>query len=280
VGLIFVPTPLGNLRDITLRALDTLRDCNLLVAEDTRVAMRLLQALGLPSKTIWSYREANAAAVTDAILARARTEMVALTTDAGTPGISDPGRDLIVAARDGNVSVEVLPGPCAFVCAAVLSGFPLTGFSFEGFMARAKGERERAFRAAFARGTTAVWYESPRRIGATLETLAAIAPSARLFLARELTKRYEQQIAGTPAALATALGDDVRGEITLVLDGSSAHERTAAGSVDLEREIDLAFEAGGSVADVARELARRGLGPRGELYALARKRRDERDPRA
>ncbi|MBD5657446.1 MAG: 16S rRNA (cytidine(1402)-2'-O)-methyltransferase, partial [Candidatus Eremiobacteraeota bacterium] len=224
MSLIFVPTPLGNLRDITLRALDTLRDCDLLIAEDTRVAMRLLQALQLPSKTVWSYREQNAAAVTGAILARARSEMVAVTTDAGTPGISDPGRDLIIAAREAGVAIEVLPGACAFVCAAVLSGFPLGGLSFEGFVPRTRGERERAFRSALARGTTAIWYESPKRIGATLQALEAVAPTATIFVAREFTKRHEQQILGSPSAVARELGEAPRGEITLVVDGASAAE--------------------------------------------------------
>lgn len=272
-----VPTPLGNLRDITLRACDVLRDCDLLVAEDTRTAARLLHALDLPMKTIWSYREQNAAAVTDAILERARTATVALTTDAGTPGISDPGRELVTAARAAGVPVEVLPGPCAFVCAAVLSGFPLAGFSFEGYVPRATGERERAFRAALARGTTAVWYESPKRIRATLDAFAHVDPGASLFLARELTKRYEQQLAGHAADIAAALEPEPRGEIALVVDGASATRSDAAPDpAGVDREIDRALAAGASVADVARELSRRGLGSRSELYARASARRGER----
>src|SRR5579871_2965168 len=119
--LIFVPTPLGNLGDITLRALDTLRACDLVVAEDTRVARRLLAAYEIAGKTLWSYREQNAAGATPQILERARSGRVAVVTDAGTPGISDPGRELIVAARDAGIAVEVLPGAVAFVTAAVLS---------------------------------------------------------------------------------------------------------------------------------------------------------------
>ena len=134
MALTFVPTPLGNLRDVTLRALDVLREAALSVAEDTRVTRRLLSAYEITGKTLWTYHEHNAAGTTDAILARARDEPVALVTDAGMPGISDPGSALVAAAREAGIAVEVLPGPSAFVCAAVLSGFPLERFSFEGFV--------------------------------------------------------------------------------------------------------------------------------------------------
>src|SRR6185437_501434 len=103
--------PLGNLRDITLRALDVLRECDLIVAEDSRVARKLLNALALPGKEIWSYHEHNARAVTEGILERAQTQLVSVVTDAGTPGISDPGSDLVAAARAQRIPVEVLPGP-------------------------------------------------------------------------------------------------------------------------------------------------------------------------
>jgi 16S rRNA (cytidine1402-2'-O)-methyltransferase len=236
----------------------------------------LLAALELPKKTIWSYREQNAATVTAAIVDRAREGTVAVTTDAGMPGISDPGRELVAAARAAGVAVEVLPGPCAFVCAAVLSGFPLTGLSFEGFVPRTNGERERVFRATFARGTAAAWYESPRRILATLAVLERIAPEAALFVARELTKLHEQQILGGPAAVAAALGTAPRGEIVLVIDGASPLSRAAPAAAEtVDAAIRRAFAAGASVPDVARTLARQGLGSRADLYARASVLRDE-----
>src|ERR1700680_4265499 len=113
--LVFVPTPLGNLRDITLRALDVLATCDLLVAEDTRVARKLLSALKLPGKEIWSYHERNARATAPRILARAREQTVAITSDAGMPGISDPGAALVAAARTAGIEVHVLPGPSAAI---------------------------------------------------------------------------------------------------------------------------------------------------------------------
>ena len=144
----FVPTPLGNLRDVTLRALDVLRDAPLIVAEDSRVARRLLSALEIGSKDVWTYHEHNARTATGAILARARDAVVAVVTDAGTPGISDPGSELIAAARAEGIAVEVLPGPAAFVCAAVLSGFDLRRFTFAGFPPRTASARRAAFRDA------------------------------------------------------------------------------------------------------------------------------------
>lgn len=280
MALILVPTPLGNLRDITLRALDVLRECELLVAEDTRVARRLLSALGLPAKPIWSYREQNAAAVTAPILERAGKGLVALTTDAGTPGISDPGRELVAAAREAGVAVEVLPGPCAFVSAAVLSGFDLGRLTFGGFVPRATGERERVLREAVASGATTAWYEAPGRIVATLRALEAFAPGAPVFIARELSKLHEQQLAGTPAQVLAGLANPPRGEFVLVLGALSVPAVPAAPAAgDVDAELDRALAAGASVAAAARDLARRGYGSRADLYRRASSRRNaERDP--
>jgi 16S rRNA (cytidine1402-2'-O)-methyltransferase len=279
--LTFVPTPLGNLRDITQRALEALRDCDLLVAEDTRVARRLLAAYGIAGKPLWSYREQNAAGATAPILERAARERVAVVTDAGMPGISDPGRELLNAARAAGVAVEVLPGPVAFVTAAVLSGFATTGLSFEGFVPRSPGARERAFRAALERGTTSAWYEAPRRLVDTLEALQTIAPETPVFVARELTKLHEQQILGTPAQALALLEQPVRGEVVLVLDGqTSATGRAAvAEAPDLGAELDAAFDRGLSVAAAAKDVAHRHALARESVYALAAARKRERRDR-
>jgi 16S rRNA (cytidine1402-2'-O)-methyltransferase len=274
LGLTFVPTPLGNLRDITTRALDALRDCDVVVAEDTRVARRLLSAYGIAGKPLLSYREQNAAAATAEILRRAATGLVAVVTDAGTPGVSDPGRELIVAARAAGVPVEVLPGPVAFVCAAVLSGFDLTGLEFGGFVPRAADQRDAALRRALARAGATAWYESPQRVVATLEAIALLAPAARVFVARELTKAFEQQILATPAAALAALERPVRGEIVLVLEPPqvpAARESAAAGALDAA--IDALLDLGLSVADVAKALASSAAGGRSEAYARAAERK-------
>jgi 16S rRNA (cytidine1402-2'-O)-methyltransferase len=265
--LILVPTPLGNLRDMTVRGLDALRECDLIVAEDTRVARKLLNALALPGKEIWSYREQNAAGATAGILERARTQNVVVTTDAGMPGISDPGTELVAAARREGVAVDVLPGASAALGVAVLSGFDLRRFVFEGFPPRASGARKDAFRTAFGTAATTLWYESPQRILATLRDLAAVAPDARVFLVREYTKMHEQQILGTAAAVAAALPDPIRGEIAFAVAPQEPAQAPAPAGVDVA--IDRLLAEGVPVADIARSLAERGLGERRNLYARA-----------
>ncbi|MGA9944172.1 MAG: 16S rRNA (cytidine(1402)-2'-O)-methyltransferase, partial [Candidatus Cybelea sp.] len=215
--LVFVPTPLGNLRDVTLRALDALRDAELIVAEDTRVARKLLGGLGLEGREIWSYREANAERATPAILERARTALVAVTSDAGMPGVSDPGSELIAAARSAGISVDVLPGPSAAMGVALLSGFSLRRFTFEGFPPRTSTARRERFARALANDATTIWYESPQRIRATLADLAAVAPEAQVFVVREYTKLHEQQLLGTPQSIVASLADPVRGEVAFAI---------------------------------------------------------------
>ncbi len=270
MGLIFVPTPLGNLGDITLRGLETLRTATTIVAEDTRVARRLLSAYDLPGREVFAYHEHNAATATEGILARARDAVVCVVTDAGMPGISDPGTQLVAAARAGGVSVEVLPGAVAFTCAAVLSGFDLRRFSFEGFVPRGGGER----RAALARAATAdapsTWYESPQRIAATLGVLAEIAPDCRIFLVRELSKKFEQQLAGTAADVLRGLAGEIRGEIAFVIEGGAELATAdAPPPTDVDAAIDELLLAGATLSSIGRELAARGLGDRRALYARA-----------
>ena len=270
--LIFVPTPLGNLGDVTLRALDALREATLVLAEDTRVARKLFGALGIDAPEIWSYREQNADSVTAGILARARIETVAVTTDAGMPAVSDPGSELIAAARAAGIDVTVLPGPSALLGVAVLSGFSLQRFSFEGFPARTSGARKRQFLEALRGERTTIWFESPRRIAATLADLDAVAPQAPVFLVREYTKRHEHHYAGTARSVAAALGADVRGEIAFAVGPATLDGPPAEAS---DAEIDALLAVGRSVGEVAKTLARAGRGDRNELYARAnaRKRR-------
>jgi len=274
MGLTFVPTPLGNLRDITLRALDALREAELIVAEDTRVARRLLSAHGIAGTLIWTYHEHNAATSTAAILERAAGGNVAVVTDAGMPGISDPGSALVTAARAAGIAVDVLPGPTAFACAAVLSGFDVRRFAFEGFPPRTSGARKAAFRTAMARGIPSVWYESPHRIAAALADLAAIAPDVPTFLVREFTKLYEQQILGTPAAVAAALPDPMRGEVAFVI-GAGVAETAGLSGASIDEQIDALLAAGISTAAIAKRLAASGAGERKALYARVGERRSE-----
>ncbi len=273
--LVFVPTPLGNLRDVTLRALDALRDAELIVAEDTRVARKLLNALGLPPREIWSYREQNADRATDAIVERARDALVAVTSDAGMPGISDPGSELVAAARGAGVTVEVLPGPSAAIGVALLSAFPLQRFVFEGFPPRTGSARRARFESALGSGVTTIWYESPRRIRATLADLAAVAPQARVFVVREYTKLHEQQIEGSPERVIAQLAEPVRGEIAFAVAPNAPAQRPPTGEAT-SAAIDELLQDGKRVGEVARLLAARGFGDRRTLYAHASARKARR----
>lgn len=272
--LVFVPTPLGNLRDVTLRALDVLREAQLIVAEDTRTARKLLAALEIGGRELWSYREQNADGVTPAIVERARTALVAVTTDAGMPGISDPGSALIAAARAAGVAVEVLPGPSAALGVALLSGFPLRRFTFEGFPPRGARARRERFARALREGVTTIWYESPQRIGATLADLGAVAPDADVFLVREYTKLHEQQLWGTPQSVRERLGDGVRGELSFAIAPyADKSEQSVPKLAPTSEQIDALLAGGRRVSDVAKQLARSGYGERRELYARVSERK-------
>ncbi len=264
--LSLVPTPLGNLGDMTLRAIEALKSADLIVAEDTRVARKLLNALGIGPKELWSYREQNAATVTAGILDRAQETSVVLVSDAGMPGISDPGSDLVAAARAARIAVDVLPGPSAALGVAVLSGFSLRRFAFEGFLPRTRGARQHALRDALRNGVTTLWFESPARIVATLEDLAAVAADAQVFLVREYTKRFEQQLLGTPAEIVARLEQPVRGEIAFAVAPYALPE-TGSPPGDPDAAIDALLDQGRSVRDIAKALADSGLGERRDLYA-------------
>lgn len=273
--LVLVPTPLGNLGDITLRAIETLRAADLIVAEDTRVARKLLNALEIGPKELWSYREQNAEGATPGILERAASQVVALVSDAGMPGISDPGVELVAAARAASIPIEALPGPSAALGAAVLSGFPLRRFLFEGFPPRSASARKEAFREAFRAGVTTIWYESPQRIVETLEDLARVAPGAGVFLLREYTKKFEQHLAGTPAEVIAGLERPVRGEIAFVVAPVEGAEPEQP-AIDVDAAIDAMLDEGRSVRDIAKELAERSGVNRNDAYARATERKHAR----
>jgi 16S rRNA (cytidine1402-2'-O)-methyltransferase len=199
--LYLVATPIGNLEDITLRALRVLRECDVVAAEDTRRSGRLLQHFAI-SKPLLSYFQFNEARRSEEILERLRRgEKVALVTDAGSPGISDPGARVVAAALEAGLRVEAVPGPCALVAALTASGLPTDEFHFVGFLPHKSGRRRRQLEALRTVPGTLVFYESPHRIVKLLEELAELYPSRRTVLARELTKKFEEIRAGAPGLL-------------------------------------------------------------------------------
>ncbi|MZP29261.1 16S rRNA (cytidine(1402)-2'-O)-methyltransferase [Heliobacterium undosum] len=218
--LLLCATPIGNLDDITLRVLKALKEADLIAAEDTRHTRKLLSAFDI-HVPLTSYHEHNRRHKGAAILDRvAEGATVALVSDAGLPGISDPGEDIVRECVERGLPLEVLPGPTASLTALVLSGLPTGRFVFEGFLPRPKKEfRERLRRLAFE-DRTMILYESPHRIRETVESLCdALGPDRPAALVRELTKKFEEVRRGSLAELAASVREGVRGECTLVIAG-------------------------------------------------------------
>ncbi len=225
VGLFLVATPIGNLRDITLRALETLAQVDLIAAEDTRHSIRLLQAHQL-HKPLVSLHEHNEAMRTAELVEKlAAGTPIALLTDAGTPAISDPGRRLVSVCHQRGIPVTVLPGASAVTAAIAGAGFGGDAFHFGGFLPAKSGQRHRELGSAVARDVPSVFFESPHRLVRTLQALTELLvemPDRQICVCRELTKIHEEYRRGTaPEILAHyASKDAVKGEITLVIAGA------------------------------------------------------------
>ena len=219
--LYVVATPIGNLGDITLRALEVLRDVDLVAAEDTRHSGILLKHFGI-KKPLISYHEHNEAMRTAELAERlAGGENIALITDAGIPSLSDPGARLIRKCIERNLPYTIIPGASAILTALVGSGFPLERFCFRGFLPVKSGQRERELRAAMERADTSIFFESPYRLVKTLTACSNIMPDRKLCVARELTKKFEEFRRGTASELlAHYTVHPARGEITLLINGS------------------------------------------------------------
>lgn len=260
--------PIGQPADASGRLADALAAAPVIAAEDTRRLHRLAAALGvrLTGRVLSYYDDVEARRVPDLVAGLLAGQDVLLVTDAGMPGVSDPGYRLIAGAAAAGVRVTVLPGPSAVTTALVISGLPSDRFVFEGFPPRRAGERARRFAELAAERRTLVFFESPRRIGATLaELAAAFGGDRRAAVCRELTKTHEEVIRGTLASLAADLAGGVLGEVTLVIDGASqtagavSPSAAAAAVADREARGQPRKEA---IAAVARELG----APRREVY--------------
>ena len=220
--LFIVGTPIGNLEDITLRALRTLRDADLIAAEDTRHTRKLLSHYDIHTPMV-SYHEHNKRMRTPELIEKLKQgSQIALVSDAGMPGISDPGHDLIVAALQERINVAMIPGPTSIISALGLSGLRTDRFCFAGFVPRKTGERERYLERILEADGTTVLFESPNRLATLLETIAKLAPIARIAVARELTKKFEEVLRGTAAEVAAHFGrQKPRGEFVVMIEGGA-----------------------------------------------------------
>lgn len=258
--LVIVPTPIGNLEDITLRALRSLREADLIACEDTRRTGRLLAHYEI-SNSLVAYHEYNETRVAPELAERARTERVALVTDAGTPLVSDPGYRLLTACIERGVEIEPLPGPSAPMTALVVSGLPADTVVFAGFPARKGKERTRLIERISREPSTFVLFESPHRLG---KTLGQLPPDVSVAVCRELTKLHEEVFRGSAAEAAEHYAGGVRGEIVLVVRGGAA-----SAEVGLEEIVERArgyLAEGESTSKAAARAARDTEWKRTEVY--------------
>ena len=241
--LVLVATPLGNMADLSPRAVSVLTSADAIACEDTRTTRRLLHLAGVPAPTLIAVHEHNEASMVGPVLERLeRGETVALVSDAGLPAVSDPGERIVRAAADAGFAVSVVPGPSAFVAALAVSGLPAARFVFEGFLPRKGAERRHRLEAVAGEPRTVVLYEAPHRLRATLGDLAeACGPGRRVVLVRELTKLHEQVWRGT---LGEADAVEPRGEFVVVLDGASPPPPVSEELIESSLLAELAAGAG------------------------------------
>lgn len=272
VGLLsVVGTPIGNLSDAAPRVVDTLRSSDLILCEDTRVTARLLAHFGIHVPLQRADENVLARRVEGVLERLTAGEHVSFVSDAGMPGVSDPGQRLVDAARDAGQRVEVVPGPSAVTCALVASGLPMEHFFFEGFLPRKKGAIAARLRELAPIPGALVFYESPHRATATLAVIAETLPMRRVALVRELTKLHEEVVRGLAPEVAAEIAarDELRGECVIVLEGPVAGEDVGAASaieLPLDEAIAAGLEAGETKTKLAKHLAKeRGLA-RGDVY--------------
>jgi len=229
-------TPIGNLQDVTLRVLEILREADLVAAEDTRHTRRLFAKYDIHTPML-SYREENRDAAGARIIRRLEDgQTVALVSNAGMPGISDPGQHLVALCVERGISLEALPGPNAALTALVISGLPTARFSFEGFLPRKTGARRKALEALARDERTLLFHESPSRVVDTLADIMEVLGDRRIALARELTKKFETVLRGTVSSvLSEVAAGAIKGEIVLVVEGAPAG---AVDSIGEEAAVD------------------------------------------
>jgi len=276
--LILVPTPLGNLGDLTERAVEALRESDRVACEDTRRTGALLRHLEIEKPLMRFDDHASKAAFEELARGLAAGETVAYCSDAGMPGINDPGFELARVARAAGAKVTVLPGPSAVTLAVVASGLPSHAFSFLGYLPSRSEPRQTFLRNLVGREETIVVFETPHRIHEALDELSRIAPDREMALGRELTKLHETWYRGTPAEVQKELGTEDRGEMVLVIAGAAAKRTLMENSPGFEGEglpewalryLEAAREGGMTLREAVKPLARHLGANASEIYRLA-----------
>lgn len=268
-GLLYVvPTPIGNLEDITLRALRVLKEVDLIAAEDTRHSQHLLTHYGIKT-ALTSYHEHNEREKAALLVERIKNGAnIALISDAGTPAISDPGFRLVVAAIGAGIDVVPLPGASALATVLSASGLPTDRFIFEGFLPAKQSERKARLQAIVDAAASLIYYEAPHRLQDTLSEMLEVLGDRQIVVAREVSKVHEEFVRGTVSQVIGRLADrEIKGEITIVIHGSSGEERVA--DAQLRGEIETLLGAKTAVKEIAELLGERYQLPKREVYRLA-----------
>jgi 16S rRNA (cytidine1402-2'-O)-methyltransferase len=266
--LYIVATPIGNLEDMTLRAIRTLKEADVIAAEDTRHTQVLLKHFAIKTP-LTSYHEHNEQAKTGQLVTRLeRGESIALVSDAGTPAISDPGYRLVVAAIGAGIGVVPIPGPSALIAALSAAGLPTDGFDFRGFLPARKQERRSKLQELRGGRYTIVFYETPHRLKESLDDMREILGDRRMVLAREVTKLHEEFLRGR---ISEVIGEvsrrEIRGEMTLVIEGCS--DSNATSEEALREEIDKLKGEGMRVKEIAEIVGEKYGYSKREIYRLA-----------
>jgi len=273
--LFVVATPIGNLGDLTPRAVETLRSADVVAAEDTRVTRRLLAHADVHTRLV-SYRDANEAKLAPELVRRmSEGESIALVTDAGTPAVSDPGYRLVRAAAEAGIEVVTIPGPSAVIALLSIAGLPTDRFSFEGFPPTSRGARSALLAALRGADRTVVFYESPRRVVAFLREIAAALSDPEIAVGRELTKLHEEVLRGRASEVADRLAaKGPRGELAIAVYVTAA-ARDVEGENESEEMIRRLTTEGLSARDIAERVKPLGI-PRRRVYEIVAAVRGER----
>ena len=271
--LYLVPTPIGNLGDISQRCRETLENADFIAAEDTRVSLKLLNHLGI-KKSLVSYYEHNKAFKGEKIVERILAgETCALVSDAGSPAISDPGEDLVKLCHDAGIVVCAIPGPCAVITALSISGQATGRFCFEGFLSTAKKSRREHLESLINEQRTMIFYEAPHKLLATLQDMAAVFGDDRpISLCRELTKLHEEVVRTTlGGAIEKYTENAPKGEFVLVLAGAPEQEKEIATADDAAMRVQQLMDAGLSRKDAVMQSAMVLILPKNAVYVAALK---------
>lgn len=269
--LYIVPTPIGNLKDITLRAKEVLEESDFVASEDTRVGGKLLMLLGI-KKPLVSYHEHTSQSATEAIVTRIQGgESCSLITDAGTPAVSDPGEKLVRACADAGISVCALPGACAAITALSASGLPSRRFCFEGFLPENKRERKERIDELARETRTFILYISPHDIESYLSELASVFPERKAVLAKEITKLHERYFRDSIGAIYESFmklsSPDKKGEYVLICEGASGQDEFFS-EMSIEEHVEHYISLGMSKMDACKAVARDRKVGKGEIYKV------------